>query len=100
MNLWLGGCDSLRRMFSTMITVASTTSPKSIAPTDRRLADSPSKSSSPIATARANGIVAEVIKAARMLPRKMYYRTKIRIMPSAMLCKTVCVVTLIRSDRS
>ena len=33
--------DRWRKMFSIMITVASTTRPKSIAPTDRRLADSP-----------------------------------------------------------
>ena len=47
------------------MTVASTTSPKSIAPTDSRLADSPRTSSKPMANARAKGIVAATINALR-----------------------------------
>ncbi len=44
-------------MFSIMMTVASTTRPKSIAPTDSRFADSPRSTISAIAKASANGIV-------------------------------------------
>ena len=46
-----------RKMFSTMMTVASTTRPKSMAPTDSRLADSPRSTMRPIANDSANGIV-------------------------------------------
>ena len=45
-------------MLSTMITVASTIRPKSMAPTDRRLADSPRSTRIPTAKNRANGMVA------------------------------------------
>src|ERR1700691_310654 len=52
-------------MFSTMMTVASTTRPKSIAPTDSRLADSPRITIRPIANDSANGIVVATLIALR-----------------------------------
>ena len=94
------GCDSRRKMFSIMMTLASTIRPKSIAPTDSRLADSPRSSSSPMAKASANGMVAATMTALRRSPRNSSCSTKISTMPSSMLCSTVCVVTRIRSERS
>jgi len=80
-------------MFSTMITVASTTRPKSMAPTDKRFADSPRNTISPIANDKANGMVIATITALRRLPRKAHCSKKISTMPAIMLCSTVCVVT-------
>ncbi len=87
-------------MFSTMMTVASTTNPKSMAPTDSRFADSPRSTKSPIANDKANGMVMATITALRILPRKAHCRRKISTMPATMLCSTVCVVTWMRSLRS
>ena len=95
-----GSAARWRKMFSTMITVASTTRPKSIAPTDSRFADSPRSTMSPIAKDSANGMVTETMTALRRLPRKTHCSRKIRTMPATMLCSTVCVVTWIRSLRS
>lgn len=87
-------------MFSIMMTVASTTSPKSIAPTDSRFADSPRSTISVIANASANGIVSATMAAVRRLPRKAHCSRKISTTPASMLCSTVRVVTRIRSLRS
>jgi hypothetical protein len=59
-------------MFSSMITVESTMMPRSIAPTDRRLADSPRNTVIITASNSATGIVAETIRAQRRLPRKTH----------------------------
>ena len=53
-------------MFSTMMTVASTMMPKSIAPIDSRLADSPLITRISTANSSANGMVAETISAAEV----------------------------------
>ncbi len=87
-------------MLSTMITVASTTRPKSMAPTDSRLADSPLSVITSTAKNRAKGMVRATITALRRSPRNSHCTTKIRTMPSSMLCSTVWVVTAIRSERS
>ena len=87
-------------MFSTMMTEASTIRPKSIAPTDSRLADSPRSTIRPIANDSANGIVVATIMALRRLPRNSHCSRKISTMPASMLCSTVCVVTWMRSERS
>ena len=87
-------------MFSTMITVASTISPKSIAPTDSRLADSPRSTRMMTAKNSANGIVAPTISALRRSPRKIHCSSTISRMPTTMLCSTVWVVMSIRSLRS
>ena len=76
-----------------MITVASTTRPKSIAPTDRRFADSPLITIRPIAKDSANGMVIETMNALRKLPRKIHCSAKIKNTPAIMLCNTVWVVT-------
>jgi hypothetical protein len=79
-------------MFSTMMTVASTTSPKSMAPTDSRLADSPRSTMSPMANDSANGMVIATMTALRRLPRNAHCSKKIKTIPATMLCNTVCVV--------
>ena len=65
--------------------------PKSIAPTESRLADLPRSTRMPTAKNNANGMVAATISALRRLPRKTHCR-KISAMPYAMLCSTVRVV--------
>ena len=93
-------CDSQRKIASTMITVASTIRPKSIAPTDSRLADSPRNTRMMTAKNSANGIVAPTIKALRRSPRNIHCSSTMRMIPTTMLCSTVAVVTSIRSLRS
>ena len=95
-----GGCDRRRKMLSIMITLASTIRPKSMAPTESRFALSPRRSSSAMAKASANGMVAATITAERRSPRNSSCSTKIRTTPSTMLCSTVWVVTRIKSERS
>ena len=87
-------------MLSTMITVASTTRPKSMAPTDKRLALSPRSVIRRMAKKSANGMVTATITALLRLPRNSHWITKISTMPSTMLWSTVWVVTSIRSERS
>jgi len=55
---------------------------------------------SPMAKDSANGMVMATITALRKLPRKAHCSKKISTMPATMLCKTVRVVTRIRSLRS
>ena len=93
-------CVSRRKIASTMITVASTIRPKSIAPTDSRLADSPRSTRMMTAKNSANGIVAPTISALRRSPRNIHCSSTIRMIPTTMLCSTVCVVMSIRSLRS
>ena len=87
-------------MFSTMITVASTISPKSMAPTESRLAESPRMTRMPMAKNSAKGIVAATIKALRTLPRKSHWKIKTKKTPITILCSTVLVVMLMSSRRS
>ena len=87
-------------MLSTMMTVASTIRPKSMAPTESRLADSPRNTMMPTAKNSANGMVAATISALRRLPRNTHCSRKISTMPTTMLCRTVRVVMSIRSLRS
>src|SRR5215813_10678825 len=61
-----------RKMFSTIMTLASTMRPKSIAPTDSRLADSPRMTRMPIAKKRAKGMVDDTMMALRKSPRKIH----------------------------
>ena len=88
------------KMLSTMITVASTTRPKSMAPTESRFADSPRATMIRMAKARAKGMVIATITALRRSPMNSHCTRKIRITPSTMLCSTVWVVSAIRPLRS
>ena len=76
-------------MFSTMMTVASTMMPKSMAPIDSRLADSPLSTRTTTANKSAKGMVAETISALRRLPRNSHWIRKISTTPITMLCSTV-----------
>ena len=87
-------------MFSTMITVASTMMPKSMAPIDSRLADSPLSTRTTTANSSAKGMVAETISALRRSPRNSHWIRNTRQTPITMLCSTVLVVTSTRTLRS
>ena len=87
-------------MFSTMITVASTMMPKSIAPIDSRFADSPDSTRMATANSSAKGMVAATISALRRSPRNSHWMKKISSTPMTMLCSTVLVVTSTRTLRS
>ena len=63
-------CASRRKIASTMMTVASTIRPKSIAPTDSRLADSPRSTRMLTAKNSANGIVAPTISGAAQVAQE------------------------------
>ncbi len=89
-----------RKMFSTMITVASTMMPKSIAPIDSRLADSPFSTRIITANRSAKGMVAETISALRRSPRNSPLMKKMSRTPTTMLCSTVWVVTSTSALRS
>src|SRR3954469_15417999 len=62
-------CVRRRKIASTMMTVASTIRPKSIAPTDSRFADSPRSTRMITAKNSANGMVAPTISALRRSPK-------------------------------
>ena len=87
-------------MFSTMITVASTMMPKSMAPIDKRFADSPLSTRMTTANRSAKGMVADTISALRRSPRNSHWIRKIRVTPITMLCSTVWVVMSTRALRS
>ena len=87
-------------MFSTMMTVASTMMPKSMAPIDSRLADSPLSTRTTTANSSAKGMVAETISALRRSPRNSHWIRNTRQTPITMLCSTVLVVTSTRTLRS
>ena len=87
-------------MFSTMMTVASTMMPKSMAPIDSRFADSPLTTRTTTANRSAKGMVAETISALRRSPRNNHWIRKIRQTPTTMLCRTVWVVTSTSALRS
>ena len=87
-------------MFSTMMTVASTMMPRSMAPTDSRLADSPRSTVMMTARNSATGMVAATISAQRRLPRNTHWIRKISAMPNSRLCSTVLTVMATRSPRS
>ena len=87
-------------MFSTMMTVASTSRPKSSAPRLSRLALSPRAIISRMAKRKAKGTVAATTSAPRKSPRKSHWMMRMRVTPSMMLCTTVRVVIFTRSSRS
>ena len=65
-------CARWRKTFSTMITVASTMMPRSMAPIESRLADSPRNTVIMTASSSATGIVAATISAERKVPRNSH----------------------------
>src|SRR5665647_885746 len=75
-----------------MMTVPSTMMPRSIAPTDSRLAESPRSTVMMTARNSATGMVAATISAQRRLPRNIHWIRKISAMPNSILCITVRTV--------
>ena len=74
--------------------------PKSMAPIDSRLADSPLSTRMTTANNKAKGMVADTIIALRKLPRNSHWIRKIRVTPITMLCSTVWVVMSTSALRS
>jgi hypothetical protein len=74
--------------------------PRSIAPTESRLADSPRNTVIMTARNSATGIVAETMRAQRRSPRNTHWIKKINATPNNRLCNTVCTVMATRSPRS
>ncbi len=91
---------NLRNTFSTTITAPSTMMPKSIAPSDSRLAGIPIQVSPRKVPSSDNGIISATIVAARMLPRKISSTSATSIAPSTRLVNTVFKVLPISQLRS
>ena len=90
----------LRNTFSTRITAASTMMPKSTAPSDSRLADSPVITSSMMLKNSANGMLMLTMTALRRSPRNTHWMKNTSRQPKIRLCSTVCVVTPTSTARS
>ena len=87
-------------MFSIMMTVESTTMPKSMAPSEMRLALVPVATIPLNAMRSAMGMLIAVMSAARAWPRKRKRTSDTRVMPTARFSSTVCVVRPTRLPRS
>ena len=87
-------------MFSTRITDASTMMPKSTAPTESRLADSPISTRIMMLKNRANGMLMPTMTALRRSPRKTHWMKNTSRKPKTSACSTVCVVVVTSSERS
>ena len=74
--------------------------PKSTAPTDSRLALSPSMTSKMVAKNSANGIFNPTMIALRRSPKKIHWIRKTSRHPKTRLCRTVCVVSATSDERS
>ncbi len=89
-----------RNTFSTTITAPSTMMPKSIAPSESRLAGMPIQVRPRKVASSASGMVTATMKAARMLPRKSQRTKETSSAPSSRLVKTVVSVLPISQVRS
>ena len=87
-------------MLSIMMTVESTTMPKSTAPSEIRLAEVPVSTMPMNDASRASGMLAAVTRAARACPRNSSSTAVTRAMPSSTFSVTVWVVIATRSPRS
>ncbi len=87
-------------MFSMTMTAALTIRPKSIAPSEIRLAGTPSQCMPVKDTHRPSGMIAATISATQKLPRKMNSTTSTSTMPTSRVCATVCTVRSSSSWRS
>jgi len=74
--------------------------PKSTAPSDSRLADSPLSTSMMMLKHSANGMLTLTMTALRRSPRKIHWMKKTSTHPNTRLWITVCVVTLTSVERS
>ena len=89
-----------RNRFSIMITVESTTMPKSTAPSEIRFAGVPVATIPMKAPSSASGMLRAVISAARACPRNRYSTTVTSPRPISRFSRTVWVVTATRRERS
>ncbi len=87
-------------MFSIMMTVESTTMPKSTAPSEIRFAGVRVATSPMNAMSSARGMLMAVMIAARACPRKMKRIAVTRLIPTSRFSITVCVVIFTRFPRS
>ena len=87
-------------MFSIMMTVESTTMPKSTAPSEMRFADVCVPTRPQKAMSSASGMLIAVMIAARTWPRKRRSTTLTRTIPTSRFSMTVCVVSFTRLPRS
>ncbi len=87
-------------MFSIMMTVESTTMPKSTAPSEIRLAGVPVATMPMKAISSASGMLIAVMRAARACPRKSQSTSVTSTMPTSRFSSTVCVVSSTRCARS
>ena len=97
--LWVAS-ESFLNTFSTTITAPSTMMPKSIAPSDSRLAGTPIHVSPMKVASSASGIVTATMAAARRLPRNSHSTTDTSSAPSIRLVNTVFSVLPISQVRS
>ncbi|MNS90619.1 hypothetical protein D3C72_1246760 [compost metagenome] len=88
------------KMFSTTITAPSTMMPKSIAPSDSRLAGMPTQVRPMKVESSASGITSATMAAARTLARNRYSTAITSSAPSTRLPNTVCRVLSISVERS
>ena len=88
------------KMLSTMISVASTMMPKSIAPSEIRLADSPTNTIMQNVNRSAIGTVRATMTAVLKWPRKTNRTTNTSAMPLITMSVTVSIVVWINTIRS
>ncbi len=95
------GMASRRRSTASVTTIApSTRIPKSMAPSDNRLADTCVSFSSENTDTSAIGMLTATTNALRGLPRKMIRIRNTSAMPSRIVCPTLWIVACTRSSRS
>ena len=87
-------------MFSTMMTEASTMIPKSMAPIEIRLAESPRNAITMNVSSNESGTDSVTTSAARRSPRKAIIMRPTSSMPVISVCSTVPVVMWVNSVRS
>ena len=100
MALRLPGAARWRKMFSIMMTVESTTIPKSTAPSEIRLAGVPVATMPMKATISASGMLSAVMSAARPWPRNSQSTSATSTMPTSRFSSTVWVVSFTSVARS
>ena len=97
--LWVAS-ESFLNTFSTTITAPSTMMPKSIAPSDSRLAGMPLMDRPMKVASNESGMMSATMAAARKLPRKTNNTTATSTAPSTRFLNTVVSVVLISHVRS
>ncbi len=92
--------SSTTKIPSTITTAPSMMIPKSIAPIDNKLADMPFNLRQIKANNKASGIMSDTMSVVRQSAIKRNTITVTKMIPSNILCSTVCVAKFTRSSRS